>query len=223
MILTGIALGLVLGLLAGGRISNLGSVQLRWVPLLVVALILRFGTELLLTNGALIVDTLRVPLLATSFGLLLAGIWVNRTYPGMTLAFVGTLSNGLVILVNGGYMPIWEPSLIAAGFTAADVSPAINTILPATLDASFLVHLGPLADVIPIPFPIIQNVASIGDRMRFGSVATTKASAPAVKDSVTPKTIATSATVLMRSPKIEMSWPAQSAEKEPLRASRTYG
>jgi MFS family permease len=163
VILTGIAIGLVLGLLAGGRISNLGSVRLRWVPLLVLALILRFGTELLLANDVPIAETLRVPLLATSFGLLLAGIWVNRTYPGMTLAFVGTLSNGLAILVNGGFMPIWEPSLVAAGFTTADVSTEIHTILPATLDASFLLHLGPLADVIPIPFPLIQTVASIGD------------------------------------------------------------
>ncbi len=68
-----------------------------------------------------------------------------------------------MIVANGGYMPIWEPSLTAAGFTPADVSSAIHIIIPATLDASFLVHLGPLADVIPIPLPIIQNVASVGD------------------------------------------------------------
>ena len=36
-------------------------------------------------------------------------------------------------------------------------------ILPPTLDAKFLLHLGPLGDVIPIPFPFIQNVASVGD------------------------------------------------------------
>ncbi len=163
MIFAGIVLGLLLGLLAGGRIANLGSVRLRWVPLLLFALVLRFGTEALLGLGVPIVETLRGPLLATSFALLLAGIWVNRTYPGMTLAFVGTLSNGLVILVNGGYMPIWEPSLVAAGFTPDDVGTAIHMVIPATLDASFLIHLGPLADVIPIPFPIIQNVASVGD------------------------------------------------------------
>ncbi len=29
--------------------------------------------------------------------------------------------------------------------------------------ARFLLHLGPFADIIPIPFPLIQNVASIGD------------------------------------------------------------
>jgi len=163
VILSGIAIGLVLGLLVGGRIANLGSVRLRWVPLLVVALILRFGTELLLTNGNDVADALRVPLLTTSFVLLLVALWINRSYPGLSLAFVGILFNAVVIVVNGGYMPIWEPSLIAAGFTTADVSTTIHTVLPATLDASFLLHLGPLADVIPIPLPLIENVASVGD------------------------------------------------------------
>ena len=45
-----------------------------------------------------------------SFGLLLVALWANRGYPGMSLAFIGMLANAMVILVNGGYMPVWEPS-----------------------------------------------------------------------------------------------------------------
>ena len=60
-------------------------------------------------------------------------------------------------------MPVWEPSLLAAGFTRADVSPALHIVLPPALDASFLLHLGPLADVIPIPVPVLNNVVSVGD------------------------------------------------------------
>ena len=163
MIYLGIALGLILGLLVGGRITNLAAVRLRWVPVLIAALLLRAATEFLLDRDVPIVEDLRLPLLAASFALLLAAIWVNRAYPGMTIAFVGILSNALVIMANGGYMPIWEPSLVAAGFSPTDVPSAINTVLPATLDASFLLHLGPLADIIPIPLPVIQNVASLGD------------------------------------------------------------
>ena len=95
--------------------------------------------------------------------MLLVGLWANREYPGLGLAFVGVLSNTAVIIINGGYMPIYEPSLIAAGFTEADVSSAIHVVLPAGLNAAFLLRLGPLGDVIPIPVPIIQNVTSIGD------------------------------------------------------------
>ena len=158
----GILLGLVLGLLAGGSLANLSSVRLRWVSLIATAVIIRFATEALLLAGVPLIETLRLPLLAASFGILLVGLWVNRSYPGLTLAFVGILSNGLVIVVNGGYMPIWEPSLVAAGLGPADVSTAIHTLYGPEL-GPFLLHLGPLADIIPIPIPLIRNVASIGD------------------------------------------------------------
>ena len=162
MLSLGILLGLVLGLLAGGSLANLSSVRLRWVSLIATAVIVRFGTEAALLAGVPLIDTLRLPLLAASFGILLVGLWANRSYPGLTLAFVGILSNGIVIVVNGGYMPIWEPSLVAAGLGPADVSTAIHTLYGPEL-GPFLLHLGPLADIIPIPFPLIQNVASIGD------------------------------------------------------------
>ncbi len=89
----------------------------------------------------------------------------------MSLAFIGVLANGVVILVNGGYMPIYLPSLELAGLTPADVasSSSIHVILGPALDANFLLHLGPFGDVIPIPFPIVQNVVSIGDAfLTFG-------------------------------------------------------
>ena len=163
MLIGGIALGLLLGLVAGGNLGNLASIHLRRIGLLVAAVLLRFGTEYLLGAGVDAVEALRLPLLATAFGLLLIALWPNRGYPGIGLAFVGVLSNALVMVVNGGYMPIYGPSLAAAGLTPADVTSVIHIILPADLDANFLVHLGPFADVIPIPWPIVQNVASIGD------------------------------------------------------------
>ena len=162
MLILGILLGLVLGLLAGGSLANLavGPAPLGLADRGRGHRPLRDGGRLL--AGVPLIDTLRLPLLAAAFGILLVGLWVNRSYPGLTLAFVGILSNGIVIVVNGGYMPIWEPSLVAAGLGPADVSTAIHTLYGPEL-GPFLLHLGPLADIIPIPFPLIQNVASIGD------------------------------------------------------------
>ena len=169
MLIGGIALGLVLGLLAGGNLGNLALVRLHRVGLLVAALVLRFGTEIMLNAGVAPVETLRVPLFAASFALLLYALWANRSYPGMSLAFVGILSNATVIVLSGGYMPIWEPSLVAAGLTPADVSSTLHYILPPALDASFLLHLGPLSDVVPISIPLVRNVASVGDMfLTFG-------------------------------------------------------
>jgi MFS family permease len=162
VLILGILLGLVLGLVAGGRLANLASIQLRWIGVLFAAVIIRFGTEILLNAGVEIVDVLRVPLLATGFGLLLAGLWVNRSHPGLGLAFIGILLNAIVIVVNGGYMPIWASALAAAGFTEADVTSALHIVLPGT-PSDFLIHLLIIGDVIPIPLPVVENVASLGD------------------------------------------------------------
>ena len=162
MLIGGVLLGLLLGLRAGGRITNLALVQLRWAWVLFAAVIVRFGTEILLNADVPIVDTLRLPLLLLGFALLLTGLWANRTYPGLSLAFIGILSNAIVITINGGYMPIWSVALEAAGLTEADVTSALHIVIDATPE-DFLVRALILGDVIPIPIPIVQNVASLGD------------------------------------------------------------
>jgi len=163
VLIGGIILGLVLGLLAGGSFNNLSSVRLRWVAVLMLAVILRFITEWLLIRGNTLVETFRLPLFLFAYLLLLVALWSNRDQPGMRLAFVGILSNAIAIAANGGHMPVWVPSLEAAGFTLADLSSPFHAPLPPDIDAQFLLHAGPLADILPIPIPLIRNVASIGD------------------------------------------------------------
>jgi len=163
MLIGGIAIGLIAGLILGGRFENLADVALRRLPLLFAALLLRFATEFALAQGVELAETLRLLLFAAAYGLLLFGLWANRSYPGLGLAFVGILGNAIAIVANGGRMPVWEPSLIAAGFDASDVTPVFHTIYSGGISADFLLHAGPLGDVLPIPVPFIQNVASVGD------------------------------------------------------------
>ena len=163
MLLGGIVLGLVAGLIAGGRLGNLLAIRMKWLPAIFLAVVVRFGTEAALLRDVPLAETLRVPLLVFAYAILLVALWANRRLPGLAIAFVGVLSNAVVIAVNGGMMPIWAPSLATAGLTPADVLSPIHYILPPQMDASFLAHLGPLADVIPIPVPLVRNVASIGD------------------------------------------------------------
>ena len=162
MLIGGILLGLLLGLLAGGKLRNLAEIHLRWAWLLVVAVVLRFATEAALGAHIEIVETLRLPLLAGAFAILLVALWVNRTYPGLSLAFLGVLSNTLVILVNGGFMPIWSPALTAAGLTEADVTRSFHIVIDGAAP-DFLGRLLILGDVIPAPISFIRNVYSLGD------------------------------------------------------------
>jgi len=162
MLIGGIALGLVLGLLFGGRLDRLADVRLRYLPLLLLAVIVRFGTEILLTAGVGMADTLRLPLLVTAYGLLLYTLWHNRGYPGLALAFVGIAFNAIVIAWNLGYMPVWLPALQASGLPSHLDSPLHVLLNPGTA-ADFFSRLGPLGDVVPIPVWPVQNVASVGD------------------------------------------------------------
>ena len=163
MLFAGLLIGLIAGFAAGGRVDNLIAIRLRWPLVIFGALALRLGTEAALTRDVGIADSLRVPLLAAAYGVLAVGLWANRARPGMSLALVGITLNATAILANGGFMPVWEPSLTAAGFGRADVLSTINVILPASLDANFFRSAGPLGDVIPVPLPLLRNVLSIGD------------------------------------------------------------
>lgn len=162
MLTGGIILGLVLGLLLGGKLEHLAAIRLRFLPLLFAAVIIRFGTEIALGWGIPLADTLRVPLLGTAYGLLLFAVWHNRWYPGMALAFVGVGANALAITANGGWMPVWMPAFEASGLTPP-LDSVLHFALPAQIGPEFLFRLGPLGDIIPIPFAPFQNVASLGD------------------------------------------------------------
>jgi MFS family permease len=163
VLLIGILVGLVLGLLAGGRIDALVNARLRFVALLLAALALRFGTQIAIATGVTLADQLRLPLYAAAFGILAVALWLNRGRPGLLAVAAGVISNGIAVVANGGWMPVYVPSLEAAGLTAADLSPHFHVILPTALNLDFLLHAGPLGDIIPFPVPFLSNVGSVGD------------------------------------------------------------
>jgi MFS family permease len=159
--------GIVLGLLAGGRVTNIANVRLRWIWLLFLGLLIRFGTQWAIDAHVPYIDLVRLPLFISGFFALLLGLWINREQPGFPLAFVGILLNAGAIIINGGAMPVWEPSVVAAGLNPADITSSFYRVVGETATGSlppeFLATAGPLGDIIPIPFPYLNNVASIGD------------------------------------------------------------
>jgi MFS family permease len=163
VLLTGLVLGLLAGLAAGGRLDNLLAIRLRWILLIFLALAIRMGTEAALGQDVALVDQLRVPLLAGAHAALLAALWVNRALPGISLALVGTALNAIAMLANGGYMPVWDLALAAAGLTPADIVSPIHRLAQADRAIDFFVQAVPLGDVVPVPLPVLRNVLSIGD------------------------------------------------------------
>jgi MFS family permease len=166
----GVLLGFGLGLAAGGRLDNLLDVRLRWWPVLLIAAGARFGLDAALAAGG-IPDAVRMWLVLVAYVLLTAMLLANRNLPGLTAAALGTVANGIAIVVNGGWMPVWQPSLAAAGFDSTAVHSSFHVLLTGPMDAGFFAHGGPLADVIPVPIPIIQSVASVGDLLLGAGLA----------------------------------------------------
>jgi MFS family permease len=165
----GVILGLCLGLAVGGTLDNILDVRLRWLPALLLAAGARFGLDWALGNGR-VPDETRLWLVLFIYITLTLTLLMNRNLPGMAAAALGTVMNGIAIVANGGWMPVWQPSLSAAGFPTDVAQSGFHTLLAGSMDVGFVVRGGPLADVIPIPIPILQSVASIGDLLLAGGL-----------------------------------------------------
>jgi MFS family permease len=171
MLMIAAMLGVIGGLLAGGRLANLLSVSLRYGLLILLALTLRFGAQALLARDVAVVDELRVPLFAIAFGTLVVALWLNRSQPGLLLAMVGVGANAVAILANGGYMPVYLPAVEVIGLSEANLSPSFHVPLPDALGLAFLLDAGPLGDILPIAIPFLSNVVSVGDVLLAAGIA----------------------------------------------------
>ena len=147
------------GFIAGGRLSGLATLHIRWAPLALAGLVL----QVLVPPG-------RWPfvLLLVSFVLLSVFAIRNLGIAGFPLILIGVALNFLVIGINGG-MPVTQHSLVASGQSA--------TLQELIHDGGAKHHLaGPgdqlmfLGDVIAVPPPIGQS-ASAGDLFTFAGVA----------------------------------------------------
>ena len=96
--------------------------------------------------------------LMVSVGVILATAgFLVLTLPGLTAAAIGTAANGLVIVANGGWMPLDPAAAAAIGESAAAVGYSNSRVLDDPL-------LAPLIDRIAIAAPgPLAAVVSVGD------------------------------------------------------------
>ena len=151
-------IAMAMAVLRGGRLTNLGDIELRAWWLLLVALGLQVATVWLpQTDWA---EGLGLAMVLISYGLLMALVVLNRTATGMWLAGLGVLMNFTVIAVNGGMPVLSEAAEVASGFTVTvpDLSGSFKHVI---LDSGS--NLTAFADVIPLRIGGIGQVISLGD------------------------------------------------------------
>ena len=153
-ILYAIAIGLLFGLIAGGRPAGLADLTLRWPWLMVVGLLVQvalFSTPVTDRIGAL-----GPPVYVASTALVLAAIWMNRRIPGMLIVAIGAGCNLSAIVANGGFMPADPATMAALG--KGDPTTYSNSAILA--DPA----LRPLTDIFVLPEWLpFANVFSVGD------------------------------------------------------------
>ncbi|MCI0544017.1 MAG: DUF5317 domain-containing protein [Actinobacteria bacterium] len=151
-------IALTISVLRGGRLVNLGDIELEAWWLLPIALGLQLGTGWLPTTES--GQNLALAMVLVSYILLLLLVWLNRSKTGMWIAGIGVLMNLTVIAVNGGMPVLAGAAEVASGFTVTqpDLSGSFKHIL---LDESS--RLTFFADVIPLRLVGIGEVISLGD------------------------------------------------------------
>lgn len=181
-ILYAIPIGIVVGALAGGRLDSLAGLRLRWVPLILLGLLVQVAV--FTDAGGRAAGDAGPAIYAASTAAVFVAVLRNLRVPGVALIAIGAGCNLAAIVANGGWMPADPDALAAVGGLADGYTNSVVVADPA---------LQPLTDVFALPGWLpLANVFSIGDvligvgivvtiavAMRAGRPATTDAPAPA--------------------------------------------
>lgn len=156
--------GVAAGILAGGKISNLRFFKLNKIPLVLIAFAIQLCAQVVSARGVVPPQAFNIGIYALSYIMLLYAFWSNKKYVGVVTIGLGSLLNAVVILVNGGKMPVSLEALERAGLDKM----ADMLVRGADSKHSLLnenTYLGFLSDIIHIPgFPgIMMGIVSIGD------------------------------------------------------------
>ena len=152
-ILYAIPVGILVGLLLGGRLQGLSTLQFRWVSVFLLGL----AVQLVLFSDAVTtwIGDAGVPIYVGSTLAVAAVIAANLRIRGMPIVLAGAASNLAAIIANGGYMPTSTAALEALGHTfrggysnsSYDPDPALPWLtdifaMPAWLPAANVFSIG---------------------------------------------------------------------------------
>ncbi|EWG11558.1 DUF5317 domain-containing protein [Cytobacillus firmus] len=97
-------------------LSFFRNIEFQW-PLLIIAC---FGIQIALAFITIKTEEKLEMILILTFSGIIAGLWKNRSIPGIKWIFTGAILNLFALLLNGGLMPVSKTSMELTG--QADVS-----------------------------------------------------------------------------------------------------
>jgi len=149
-----IPIGIVVGLLAGGRIEGLSRLRFRWGWLALAGLMVQ--VVLFTPSGDQLTGSAGPAIYVGSTLAVFLAVLRNIRLTGMPLVALGAISNLVAIISNGGAMPADPAALATAGLDG----PGTHTNSVVLPNPAFQ----PLTDIFAIPagWPF-ANVFSVGD------------------------------------------------------------
>ncbi len=101
-----VVLGLVLGLALKGSLRNFTNFNIRYKWIFISAFLIQLSYQILCAGIYSPLSDYSFYVQAFIFLLLYIGIWFNRHYLGAALTGIGSFLNVLVMMSNGGKMPV---------------------------------------------------------------------------------------------------------------------
>jgi len=158
-----IIISIIIGLLRKGKLSSLSQISLKRIELIVLACLIQGGIIFLGSKEIKFVLDYIPYMIIFSF-------WYNKTLKGIKIIALGIIFNFIVIVANGGHMPVLLSSLYKAG---------LNDFALVLKEGTYITHVlisektlfRFLADVIPLSPPSPDpSVVSAGDFLMFYGV-----------------------------------------------------
>ena len=165
-----IIISIIIGLLRKGKLSSLSQISMKKIELIVLACLIQGGIIFLGSKEIKFVLDYSSYMIIFSYIVLLLAVWYNKTLKGIKIIALGIIFNFVVIVANGGHMPVLLSSLYKAGLDDFALVLKEGTYVTHTLITEKTLFRF-LADVIPLspPFPD-PSVVSAGDFLMFYGV-----------------------------------------------------
>jgi hypothetical protein len=164
LLLAGLVIGLAAGVVTGGKFGNLSGLRFRWPYFVLVVLVVK---EVVLLTPLNRIDGTQFVYAASLAALVGWTIWHIDLLPGVWLVSVGSALNLVVVLVNGGRMPVSHELaargshlLLDHGFIGQYVLMGPHANLGWLAD--WLAFPGPLGKVLPEAYSPGDFVSALG-------------------------------------------------------------
>jgi hypothetical protein len=165
-----IIISIIIGLLRNGKLSSLSQISLKRIELIVFACLIQGGLIFLGSRKVKFVLDYSSYMIIFSYIVLLFAVWYNKELKGINFIALGIIFNFIVIVANGGHMPVLLSSLYKVELNDFALVLKEGTYVTHTLITEKTLF-GFLADVIPLsPLFPDPSVVSVGDFLMFYGV-----------------------------------------------------